>query len=273
MRIEDIKAIDVHGHFDRPENTSTEVELYDSGVHEVVRLASIAKTSVTIASSLMTLWPRFKADAYANNAAAAEAAAAADGLLLWVVVDPTNPKTYAQAAEILKRSYCAGIKIHPEEHGYPISEHGRDIFEFAAMHRAIVETHSGEQRSLPADFVEFANDFPEVKLILSHLGCGWDNDATHQVRAIQKTRHGNVFTDTSSYASIMRNLIEWAVREVGAECILYGTDTPLHHPPMYRARIDNAEMGSDEKRLILRSNALVLFGDKLKAEVIKVEKE
>ena len=48
---------------------------------------------------------------------------------------------------------------------------GRAIFEFAAEHRAIILTHSGEENSLPEDFVPFANDYPEVRLILAHIGC------------------------------------------------------------------------------------------------------
>ena len=154
---------------------------------------------------------------------------------------------------------CAGIKVHPEEHGYPITEHGWAIFEFAARHRTLVLGHSSEQNSLAADYVKFANDFPEVNLIVAHLGCGWDGDLTHQLRAIQQSKHGNLFTDTSSIKSITPNLIEWAVRDVGADRILFGTDTPLYFAPMQRARIDHADISDREKRFILCENATRLF--------------
>ena len=109
-----------------------------------------------------------------------------DGLLQWVVVDPLKPETYRQAEEMLRLPKCAGIKVHPEEHGYPIAEHGRAIFEFAAKHRAAVLGHSSEQNSLAADYVKFANDYPEVRLIIAHLGCGWDGDLTEaELQTIQ----------------------------------------------------------------------------------------
>ncbi len=108
--------------------------------------------------------------------------------------------------------------------------------------------------------MKFANDYPEMRLILAHLGCGWDGDLTHQVRAIQQSRHGNVFVDTSSARSITPNLIEWAVREIGAERILYGTDTPLYFAPVQRARIDHADLSEHDRRLILRDNAIRLLG-------------
>ena len=82
----------------------------------------------------------------------------------------------------------------------------------------------------------------------------------HQVRAVQRSRHGNVYADTSSSRSIVPGLIEWAVREVGAERILYGTDSPLYFAPMQRARIDQAEMPDEAKRVILRGNAERLLG-------------
>src|SRR5262249_29227805 len=98
---------------------------------------------------------------------------------------------------------------------------------------------------------------------LAHIGCGHDGDVTHQVRAAQKSKHGNVYADTSSARSIVPGLIEWAVRELGAERVLFGTDTPLYHTPMQRARIDHADLGDAEKRLILRENAVRLFALKL----------
>jgi predicted TIM-barrel fold metal-dependent hydrolase len=80
---------------------------------------------------------------------------------------------------------------------------------------------------MPADFIPFANDFPSVTLIISHLGCGWDNDPSYQVQSIQQSKHGNIYTDTSSAMSINPLLVDWAVKEIGAEKIMYGTDTPL----------------------------------------------
>src|ERR1051325_4344047 len=154
---------------------------------------------------------------------------------------------------------CVGIKIHPEEHGYLIRDHGPKIFEFAAERRAIMLAHSSEHNSLAADFANLANQFPEVRLIIAHLGCGWDGDLTHQVRAIQQSRHGNLFTATASAKSITPRLIEWGVREIGADRIFFGTDTPLYLSAMQRTRIDKADLSDGDKRLILCENAERLF--------------
>ncbi|RLT05114.1 MAG: hypothetical protein DWI21_13330 [Planctomycetota bacterium] len=261
-----ILAIDVHGHYGRYIGEAGDQladGFYSGDAAEVVRRASAVNIVLTIVSPLTALKPRFQADSVAGNIEAARVVAQTPGLKQYVVIDPLRPQTYSQAEEMLAQPQCVGIKLHPEEHGYVIRDHARPIFEFAARHRAIVLTHSSEKNSLAADFVPWVNEFPEVRLILAHIGCGWDGDLTHQVRAIQQSRHGNVFADTSSARSITPGLIEWAVREVGADRVLFGTDTPLYHAAMQLARINHADLSDDVKRQILRDNALRLFGAKL----------
>lgn len=259
---ETILAIDVHAHFGKWHGAKFEIgnKFMSADASVVVQRARLAHTSLTIVSPSEALTPRLGGNAISGNRNATRVIAQTHGLLQWVVVDPTKPQTYKQAEQILKLPKCVGIKIHPEEHGYRVAQHGRAIFEFAARHHAIVQSHSGERKSLPEDLVKLANAFPDVMLIISHLGNGWDDDPTHQVRAIQASKHNNVFTDTSSAKSIISNLIEWAVGEIGAGHILYGTDSPLYFAPMQRARIDKANISDQDKHLILHDNAARLFG-------------
>ena len=72
------------------------------------------------------------------------------------------------------------------------------------------------------------------------------------MRAVQAAKHGNLWVDTSSARSILPGLIEWAVQEIGAERLLFGSDTPLYHVAMQRTRIEMAEISAEAKRLILR---------------------
>lgn len=258
-----IAAIDVHGHYGqylRAGEGSLRDRFCSADAAEVVRRASEVNIVMTVVSPLTALLPRFHGDAVAGNIEAARITAETPGLKQYVVIDPRRTETYAQAEEMLSQLQCVGIKIHPEEHGYPIREHGEAIFEFAARQRAVVLTHTSEQNSLAGDFIPWLDRFPEVKLILAHIGCGWDGDLTHQVRAMQRSRHGNVFADTSSASSIVPGLIEWAVAEVGANRVLFGTDTPLYHTAMQRTRIEYADLKESDKQLILRDNALRLFG-------------
>ncbi len=259
-----IPAIDVHGHYGNClRGSSGLVERWmsaDAGA--VAARAKSVGIRWTAVSPLAGLFPRNEADAVSANEDAAADVSATEGLLQWVIVHPLQPQTFQQAAEFLKRPHCVGNKIQPEEHGYPIREFGTQLFEFAAQHDAVVLAHSGDPLSLPADFVGPADAFPNVKLILAHLGNGGGaaGDPTLQVAAVQKSRQGNLFVDTSSARSIVPGLVEWTVREIGADRILFGSDTPLYSVAMQRARIDAAEIDNLDKRRILWQNACDLFG-------------
>jgi predicted TIM-barrel fold metal-dependent hydrolase len=258
--LHELPAIDVHGHYGeyiQPQTPVLKRQFMSGDPATVVARAKSAHIQYTVVSPLQALLPRGQADAVAGNTDACRTVEATDGLLQWVVVHPGQPATFDQAVEMLARPKCMGIKIHPEEHAYSLADHGHAIFSLAARLRAVILTHSGEANSLPADFVGFANEFPEVTLILAHLGNSGDagDSAELQVRAIRASRHGNVYADTSSANSLLPGLIEWAVREVGAERLLFGTDTPLYFSPAQRARIDHADLSDGQKRLILCDNA------------------
>jgi hypothetical protein len=263
--METFQAIDVHAHYGEYRGAPLPIlDRFMTGDPEVVlSRARAADTRLTFCSPLLGLLPRRGADPVAGNEQSRRLIPGRVGLRYWAIIDPLKPQTFVQAEECLRDPWCVGIKIHPEEHGYPIVEQVRLIFEFAARHHAIVQSHSGEPNSLPAAFVSFADEFSEVRLILSHLGCGFDDDPTHQVRAILASHRGNIYTDTSSAKSVVPHLIEWAVDEIGAERLLYGTDSPLYFAPAQRARIDHAEISDHQKRLILSDNAERLFSERL----------
>jgi len=259
-----IHAIDVHGHYGAYLQADTDeaaCKFMSAPGFEVAARAKACRVECTLVSPLAGLLPRGQADSVTANEAAHQEVRMTPGLLQYVIVNPLQPKTFEQARRMLQTDWCVGIKIHPEEHCYPISEQGEKLFEFFEEVGAPVMTHSGCPNSLPKAFVPFANRHPSVKLLLAHLGNGaGDNGKVElQVRAIQKAKHGNVWVDTSSARSILPGLFEWAVREVGAERLLFGSDTPLYHVAMLRARVDAAGISLAAKRLILRENALNLF--------------
>ena len=260
-----IRAIDVHAHFGKSVDQPCELvnRFMSADAEEVISLAELARIEYTCVAPLSAFFTSQVEDVVAGNLDASRMAAEHKGLLFWTVVNPRMPETFVQASEMLGNPSCVGIKIHPEQHQYMIKDYGKKIFKFAADRSAVVQSHSGDINSQPLDFVRFANDFPEVRLIISHLGHNLDNDATQQVRAIQKSTHGNMLTDTSSSKSIIPNLIEWAVEEIGANKILFGSDSPLYFVPMQRARIDRALISGQDKSLILRENAIRLFSAKL----------
>lgn len=236
-----------------------------SGSAPAEKVASRARAcgvSRTIVSPLAGLAPRGRADAVAANDAAFREIPTILGLLQYVIVNPLQPETYSQARRMLRAPWCVGIKIHPEEHQYSITDRGGELFRFFGEVGASVMTHSGDPNSLPEAFLAFANRHPRVRLLLAHLGNGGGDRqrVDLQVCAIRAATHHNVWVDTSSARSILPGLLEWAVAQVGADRLLFGSDTPLYHVAMQRARIEAAGISDEAKQRILRDNAIAFFG-------------
>lgn len=254
-----IPAIDVHAHYGTYYRDAAPLlnEWLTGDAATVANRARQANIRLTVVSPLSGLMPRGQADAVSANVEASEIVQQTSGLRQWVIIHPEQPETFSQADELLSAPHCVGIKIHPEEHQYEIREHGDSMFQLAARHHAVVLAHSGDPYSWPEDLILFANEYPEIQLILAHLGNGGGaaGDPTLQVRAIQACEHDNVFVDTSSARSIVAGLVEWAVAEIGSKRILFGTDAPLYSTAMQRARIDSADITEEQKIDILARNA------------------
>ncbi len=262
QEIRSIPAIDVHSHFGPVHPTPEEYyagNFEDGSTEYLLRTMRQANIAVSINSYMYGILPRGAGDALKGNEMMAERLDSLPGVYGWAIVNPLVPETYAQAAELLKHPKILGIKVHPEEHLYPIRQHGEAIYSFAAEHHCVIITHSGEANSLPEDFCVFANRYPEVKTIVSHLGCGYDGSYEHQIRAIEMNTQDNLFTDTSSARSIMARLLEYAVDRIGYDRILFGTDSSCYFSPSQRARVDYANISAEARCAILCGNALRIF--------------
>jgi predicted TIM-barrel fold metal-dependent hydrolase len=104
------------------------------------------------------------------------------------------------------------------------------------------------EASEPADIANLAERHPDVRIVMAHLtGCG--------VRGVQDVKkRENVFIDTSG-AQPEYGFVEYAVGEIGAERILYGSDIPGRDFSSQLGRVLGADISEDAKELILLKNA------------------
>src|SRR5688572_14808971 len=119
-----IAAVDVHAHFGVYANSKHDFanQLMSGDASTVARYAGLARAQFTVVSPLRALTPRGHGDVLGGNEAAGNAVRQTAGLLQWVVIDPCMAASFEQAARMLEDPKCVGIKIHPEEHLYPIAE-------------------------------------------------------------------------------------------------------------------------------------------------------
>ncbi|MFP4058160.1 MAG: amidohydrolase family protein [Candidatus Brocadiia bacterium] len=159
---------------------------------------------------------------------------------------------------LLQHLYANDRRLYPvyekcSELGLAVTFHtGAVAFtrEFAIPHR------TKYAHPLPADDVAF--DFPELRIILAHMGGNW-----HYEALIVAEKHENVFLDTAYLPFFCERmlpqvtagqLIERALRVLGAERVLYA------YEGLAPAAVRELDIPEGAKRLILGGNAARLFG-------------
>lgn len=253
-----LKAIDIHAHYGNPDcfpQRGVEKECLRLSLETLKQAYDRQHIVAACLSPMEGIFPANEAMLLTANSLTEQLSQEYGWFYQWVVVDPLFPASYRQAEQMLRNRKCVGVKIHPDAQGYPIEKYGEEIFAFCASQGAVLETHSGDKLSLPERLVPLADRYPQVTVIASHLGCGFDGSVEHQVNAVKAARHGNLYTDVSSARSILPNLLEWGAGQVGTEKLLFGTDTPLHHIAMMKQRVECAGLTADEIGDILYGNA------------------
>ncbi len=258
-------AIDIHGHTGVWAGIDDPLTAHCQGAppEEVSRRAEACRIALTVVSELgaFDAAPDQLADVAAGNALAVAAAEQYDNLRFWAVVNPKRPGWQDQTDKLLSHPRCTGVKLHPRFHHWPVEQCAEEVFAYLHERHVLTLTHTGHAGNEPERFIPYANRFPNVRLILAHLGNDdVDDTLDRQINAVQAGTAGNVWADTSSFRSVTSNLIEYAVETLGHDRILFGTDTPIYWAAMQKARIAYAEIPDGAKRKILHDNAAGLLG-------------
>lgn len=119
-----------------------------------------------------------------------------------------------------------------------------------ALHKAEGQI---ENESDPVHVAALARRYPEATIIMAHMG----GDFIYGCQAIRETP--NVLTDPSgSYCE--NGMLEYAVKTLGADRILFGSDAPGASFINNVAKVTAADISADDKHKILHANARRLLG-------------
>ena len=155
-----------------------------------------------------------------------------------------------------------GFKLHPEYQDFaPTDAHARPMLEAIAEAGVPVLFHAGVDIEIPTvhgtphAFAKLNDSLPELEMILAHMGSFrmWD-----EVSRWLAGRH--VYFDTS-YVHEDLSADEFAalVRELGAEKILFGSDSPWGKQEHELASVRASGLSEDETDAILGGNAARLL--------------
>lgn len=108
-------------------------------------------------------------------------------------------------------------------------------------------------------FEDIARNYPTVDFILAHLGADLSYDWREHLAGIEMARrHPNVYLDTG--AVVMSRYIEQAIRELGAEKVIYGSDEPEVDCRLEIFKIRMLKLPREQEEMILGGNLLRLLG-------------
>jgi uncharacterized protein len=196
-----------------------------------------------------------------NDALGADLARWGDRLIGYVTI-PTHRLGQDACDKIRRCVECHGMRgvkmySHPES----------SITEASAT--AIIETAADLKLPILGHFTPTECDVlmqrvPEARILMAHMG-GQPYALGNWHLAVEVAeRHPNLYLDTAT-SQIDNGMIEHAVAQLGADRIVFGTDTPLLDPWVQRAKIEGAAIDESAKRLILGGNIARLVGFKTDA--------
>ncbi len=148
------------------------------------------------------------------------------------------------------------VEIHPMYCLQKLSSHdGRTLMSMVAEYGrpALVHTHTSPLES-PWNVVPAAKAHPNLPIIMAHMGgdAWWDGIAAAREAP-------NLYLDPCGTCADS-DKIGIAVRELGAERMLFGSDFTLFDPAYTLGMIEDAELATEQRELILYGNAQRLFG-------------
>lgn len=239
-----MQIIDVHGHIGNwtfPMRCSTVSDLQD-----YMNRCGIERTVVSHSSAIMY-------DFVQGNRELAEAISGVTDVWGYVVLNPHYfRESLVELDKYKDHPKFVGVKLHPEQQVYRLVHRNvigllEKVSELQLP--ILVHTFPGQTH----DLCKVAREFPTIKFIMGHMGGDNWADGIEAAAACE-----NVYLEPcSSFPDAGK--INRAVEVVGAERVLFGTDSSLLNPAFVWGMLQDAGLGEDDLNKIAFENAREIF--------------
>ncbi|BDZ66743.1 amidohydrolase family protein [Methanobacterium ferruginis] len=183
----------------------------------------------------------------------------------FISVSPTmNGRKPVEELEHKLKWGMKGVKIHPVAQEFPPDDERMwPVYQWLVTHDLPITAHSGmniDDNSTygePQRWIQVLGDFPELKLVMAHLGNGfWDQtvdiaDKYPQVMFDTAIAISHINSPTTLSDDEAADLI----RTIGPERVMFGSDYPWVDPKKDIKHIKNLPIPPKSKELILGENA------------------
>jgi predicted TIM-barrel fold metal-dependent hydrolase len=178
-----------------------------------------------------------------------------DRFMGWIFVNPEEGNALEEIERLRSVPGMIGIKLHPFWHQYPMPR-AAEVARRAQELNLPVSIHLGFGQA--GDYEWLVDQFPNLKIIFSHLGSPFYKDLWKRVG-----HRKNVFFDFSSTYHVSEPLVKRAIKYLGPKKCMFATDSPYAHTDvMLRIRkwVDELPITDSERDLIYSKNFLSLIG-------------
>ena len=188
-----------------------------------------------------------------GNAELAQALQSEDSIWGYIVLNPHYPEqSFDELAKYRDNPKFVGVKLHPEQQAYRlVYRNVLALLDKVAELKlpVLVHTFPGQTQ----DLCGIARQFPTIKFIMGHMG--GDNWMAGLEAAADIE---NLYLEPCcSFPDAGK--LEAATRVVGAERIVFGTDSTLLNPAFVLGMLQDAELEDEELNKIASANARAIF--------------
>ena len=276
--VDRLTAIDVHVHIEHEgEGTETDEaarKYFGEGAPRGRQGMADYYRSRNIGCVVFTVDERMSGRPQVSNDTVIEFASQnADIMMAFASVDPTRgPEAICEAKRLIATGLIHGFKLHPpiqqfypnDRIVYPLYK----VIEDAGLPVVFHTGHSGIGTGMPGGggirlkygnpmyIDDVAVDFPDMPIIMAHPSFPWQDEAISI--CLHKRQ---VYIDLSGWSPkyFAPNLIQYANSLLKTKC-LFGSDYPLITPDRWMADFAKAAFKDEVRPLILKENAMRLFG-------------
>ena len=278
MNIDGLVAIDVHVHLEHAGDLTDA----DKQAQTYFGSSSIARDWTTLAEYFRSRkigCVVFSVDErltgrpqVSNDDVATFAEENSDIVLAFASVDPTRgAEALSEARRLIKRG-VKGFKLHPPlQQFFPNDKIAYPFYEVINEARLPVIFHTGHsgigtgmpggggvrlKYGNPMDIDDVAVDFPDMPIIMAHPSFPWQDEAISV--CLHKPQ---VYIDLSGWSPKYFSpvLIQYA-NTLLKKKMLFGSDFPLITPDRWMADFEKIAIKDEVRPLILKENAIKLFG-------------
>ncbi|MDR1576905.1 MAG: amidohydrolase family protein [Deltaproteobacteria bacterium] len=177
--------------------------------------------------------------------------------LAWL--NPNEGEKATQALENLSdQKLVAGLKLHPLFNAYVADDEVvYPLLELAIKKDLPVFIHSGHPPfSLPWSVGQLADQFPQARLVMVHMGHGHGVYIQSAIETAKK--RDNIWLENSGMP--MHSKILEAYQKVGSERLFWGSDHPFHHYAVEILRTEVSGLNQRELEDVFQNNIQKFMG-------------